>query len=178
MSERFMRTQLLYGEEAMKRFASARVAVFGVGGVGGYVVEALARSGIGALDLIDNDTVCESNINRQIIATDKTVGQYKVDAARDRVKDIAPDCVVRTHRVFFLPETEGDFPFDQFRFHMIPPFYDFIPCHESFCMHPEARKQADIRTGRAFRGSDARYPPGYSGIPRLWLFPSHEAYRR
>ena len=111
MSERFMRTQLLYGEEAMKRFASARVAVFGVGGVGGYVVEALARSGIGALDLIDNDTVCESNINRQIIATDKTVGQYKVDAARDRVKDIAPDCVVRTHRVFFLPETEDQFDF-------------------------------------------------------------------
>ena len=101
----------------MERFASSRVAVFGIGGVGGYVVEALARSGIGALDLIDNDKVCLSNINRQIIATNKTVGMYKVDVAQERIKDISPDCRVRTYKVFFLPETR-----DQFDFHD----YDYV----------------------------------------------------
>ena len=111
MSERFSRTQLLYGEDAMKYFASCRIAVFGVGGVGGYVVEALARSGIGALDLIDNDRVCLSNINRQIIATTKTVGRYKVNVAEERVKEINPDCAVRTYRMFFLPETADQFDF-------------------------------------------------------------------
>lgn len=114
MLEQFTRTQLLYGEETMEKFGSSRVAVFGVGGVGGYVVEALARSGIGALDLIDNDTVCLSNINRQIIATMKTVGQYKVDAAAERVHDINPDCVVRAYRCFFLPETKDQFDFGEY----------------------------------------------------------------
>ena len=117
MSDQFSRTQLLYGETAMKRFASCRVAVFGVGGVGGYVVEALARSGIGALDLIDNDEVCLSNINRQIIATLKTVGRDKVDVAKERIAEINPDCVVRTYKTFFLPETA-----DQFDFHE----YDYV----------------------------------------------------
>ena len=117
MLNRFSRTELLYGAENMKRFASCRIAVFGVGGVGGYVVEALARSGIGALDLIDNDTVSLTNINRQIIATDRTIGMYKVDAAAERIKDIAPDCKVRTYRTFFLPETQ-----DQFDFHE----YDYV----------------------------------------------------
>ncbi|MCR5429526.1 MAG: tRNA threonylcarbamoyladenosine dehydratase [Lachnospiraceae bacterium] len=114
MDERFSRTALLYGDEAMKRLADARVAVFGVGGVGGYVVEALARSGIGALDLIDNDKVCLSNINRQIIATTATLGQYKVDAAEARVKDIAPECTVRTYKTFFLPDTQDRFDFTEY----------------------------------------------------------------
>ena len=114
MPDQFARTKLLYGEEAMEKFRASRVAVFGVGGVGGYVVEALARSGIGALDLIDNDVVCLSNINRQIIATMKTVGQYKVDVAAERVHDINPDCVVRAHRCFFLPETQDQFDFTEY----------------------------------------------------------------
>lgn len=98
----------------MDKLAASRVAVFGVGGVGGYVVEALARSGIGALDLIDDDKVCLSNINRQIIATHKTIGQYKVDAAADRVSDISPECVVRTYKTFYLPETQDQFDFTQY----------------------------------------------------------------
>ena len=95
----------------MGKLASSRVAVFGIGGVGGYVVEALARSGIGALDLIDNDKVCLTNINRQIIATEKSIGKYKVDVAEERVHDINPDCEVRTYRTFFLPETQDQFDF-------------------------------------------------------------------
>ncbi|MDO5476746.1 MAG: tRNA threonylcarbamoyladenosine dehydratase [Eubacteriales bacterium] len=111
MADQFERTQLLYGADVMERFAAARVAVFGIGGVGGYVVEALARSGIGALDLIDKDTVSLSNLNRQIIATHRTIGQYKVDAAAERIHDIFPGCTVRTYRVFYLPETQGQFDF-------------------------------------------------------------------
>ncbi len=95
----------------MGRLKSSRVAVFGIGGVGGYVVEALARSGIGALDLIDDDKVCLTNLNRQIIATRKTLGKYKVDAAKERVLDINPECEVRTYRTFFLPETKDQFDF-------------------------------------------------------------------
>ena len=96
---------MLLGDAAMERLKNARVAIFGVGGVGGYVVEALARSGVGELDIIDNDTVALSNINRQIIALHSTVGQYKVDAAKARVLDINPECRVNAHRVFYLPET-------------------------------------------------------------------------
>ncbi len=114
MLNQFSRTQLLYGEEAMKHLASCRVAVFGIGGVGGYVVEALARSGIGALDLIDDDKVCLTNINRQIIATRKTVGSYKVDVAEERVNDISPDCKVRTYKTFYLPETQDQFNFCEY----------------------------------------------------------------
>ena len=110
----FSRTELLYGEKAIKYFATCRVAVFGIGGVGGHVVEALARSGIGALDLIDSDKVVLSNLNRQIIATRKTLGMYKVDAAAERIKDINPDCKVKTHKVFYLPETQGEFDFTQY----------------------------------------------------------------
>ena len=102
---------MLYGSEAMERLAASRVAVFGIGGVGGYVVEALARSGIGALDIIDNDKVCLSNINRQIIATQKTVGEYKVDVAKERIHDINPECEVRTYKTFFLPDTQDEFDF-------------------------------------------------------------------
>ena len=112
--EELSRTRLLLGAEAMDRLAAVRVAVFGLGGVGGYVVEALARSGVGALDLIDNDTVSLSNLNRQILATHATVGMDKTDAAAERVRVIAPDCRVRTHKTFFLPETAGEFDFTQY----------------------------------------------------------------
>ncbi len=111
MLNQFSRTQLLLGEEGMKKLAASRVAVFGIGGVGGYTVEALARSGIGALDLIDNDKICLSNINRQILATMKTVGMYKVDAAEERIADINPDCKVKTYKTFYLPSAESEFDF-------------------------------------------------------------------
>ena len=105
MLHAFSRTQMIFGEEAMKRLYGARVAVFGVGGVGGHVVEALARSGVGAIDLIDDDTVNLTNLNRQIIALRSTLGQYKVDAAKARILDVNPDCKVTAHRMFFTPET-------------------------------------------------------------------------
>lgn len=111
MSERFSRTELIFGRDAMKRLSEARVAVFGIGGVGGYAVEALARSGIGELDLIDNDTVSVSNINRQIIALESTVGMYKIDAAKARIAEINPDCKVNTFRTFFMPDTSSQFDF-------------------------------------------------------------------
>ena len=111
MLNQFSRTQLLYGKEAMDHMASCRIAVFGIGGVGGYVVEALARSGIGALDLIDDDKVCLTNINRQILATRKTVGKYKVNVAEERIKEINPDCDVRSYKTFYLPETQDQFNF-------------------------------------------------------------------
>lgn len=98
----------------MERLKNARVAVFGVGGVGGYTVEALARSGIGTLDLIDNDKVCLSNINRQIIATRKTVGMYKVDVAKERILDINPDAVVNTYKTFYMPDTKEQFNFEDY----------------------------------------------------------------
>ncbi len=105
---------MIFGETAMTRLAASRVAVFGVGGVGGHVVEALARSGVGALDLIDNDRVAPSNINRQIVAVHSTIGMLKVDAAELRVRDIAPDCKVRTYPTFFMPETADEFDFTQY----------------------------------------------------------------
>jgi len=114
MSEIFSRTELLLGKDAMERLRSARVAVFGVGGVGGYTVEALARSGVGSLDLIDNDTVSESNLNRQIIALQSTIGQYKVDVAKARIADINPECTVRAHKMFFMPDTAELLDFSEF----------------------------------------------------------------
>ena len=114
MSEQFSRTELLIGSEGIEKLQKARVAVFGVGGVGGYVVEALARSGVGTLDIIDADKVCLSNLNRQIIATHRTIGQYKVDAAKERILEINPDAVVNAHCCFYLPETAGQFDFQQY----------------------------------------------------------------
>ena len=114
MLNQFSRTQLLLGEEAMDRLKKARVAVFGVGGVGGYVCEALVRSGVGAFDLIDDDKVCLTNLNRQIIATRKTVGQYKVDVMQNRMLEINPDIDVRLYKCFFLPENAADFPFEEY----------------------------------------------------------------
>lgn len=110
----FSRTELIFGAQALKKLSQSRVAVFGIGGVGGYVVEALARSGIGILDLIDSDTVAVSNLNRQIVATTKTIGQYKVDVAAKRIADINPDCVVTGYKTFFLPETASQFDFSQY----------------------------------------------------------------
>ena len=110
----FSRTALLIGEEGVEKLKKARVAVFGVGGVGGYAVEALARSGVGALDLIDKDTVSVSNINRQIIALHSTVGRLKTEVAAERIKDVNPDICVRVHNVFYLPETAEQFDFSQY----------------------------------------------------------------
>lgn len=107
----FSRTELLLGPEAMERLKHARVAVFGIGGVGGYVVEALVRSGIGEIDIIDSDMVSVSNINRQIIATTKTIGRYKVDVMKERILDINPDCRVNVYPCFYLPDTKDDFDF-------------------------------------------------------------------
>lgn len=114
MLNQFSRTQLLLGEEGMNRLFQARVAVFGIGGVGGYTVEALARSGVGTLDLIDDDKVCLTNINRQIFATRKTVGQYKVDVARERILEINPKAVVHTYQTFYTPETAEQFDFTRY----------------------------------------------------------------
>ena len=114
MLNQFSRTQLLLGPEAMEKLQRSRVAVFGIGGVGGYAVEALVRSGIGALDLIDDDRVCLTNLNRQLHATRKTVGKYKVDVAEERVLEINPDCRVTTYKTFFLPDTRDQFDFAAF----------------------------------------------------------------
>lgn len=114
MSNAFSRTALLLGDEGMKRLAAARVAVFGVGGVGSYAVEALARSGVGALDLIDNDRVSLTNINRQLLATHETVGLPKVEVARERIAAINPACHVRTYETFYLPETADRFDFSAY----------------------------------------------------------------
>ena len=114
MPNEFARTERIFGREAMQILARSRVAVFGVGGVGGYVVEALARSGIGALDLIDSDKVSPSNLNRQILATMDTIGQYKAEAARERVLRINPQCEVTVHKVFYGPETAAQFDFSNY----------------------------------------------------------------
>lgn len=114
MLTQFSRTELLLGKEAMDKLKNSRVAVFGIGGVGGYVCEALVRSGIGAFDLIDDDKVCLTNLNRQIIATRKTVGKYKVDVMKERMLEINPDVNVRIHKCFFLPENADEFPFDEY----------------------------------------------------------------
>ena len=114
MLEQFSRTQLLIGAEGVEKLAKARVAVFGIGGVGGYVVEALARSGIGEFDLIDDDKVCLSNLNRQIIATLDTVGRYKVDVMKERILSVNPEAIVNVHQCFYLPETAGQFDFSKY----------------------------------------------------------------
>ena len=116
MMERFSRTEMLLGEQAMRSLAEARIAVFGLGGVGGYVCEALARSGVGAMDLIDHDKVSLSNLNRQILATEETVGAYKVDVAAERVHAINPDCAVRAIQTFYLPETAPQFDFASYSY--------------------------------------------------------------
>ncbi|MCI8489814.1 MAG: tRNA threonylcarbamoyladenosine dehydratase [Lachnospiraceae bacterium] len=114
MLEQFSRTELLLGTEAMERLAGAKVAVFGIGGVGGYVCEALVRSGVGAFELVDNDTVCLTNLNRQIIATRTTLGRYKTEVMKERMLAINPEAEVTVHNCFFLPEHAEDFPFAEY----------------------------------------------------------------
>ena len=114
MLNQFSRTEILFGQEAMNRLKNSRIAVFGIGGVGGYTVEALVRSGVGAIDLIDDVKVCLTNINRQIIATRKTIGKYKTDVMKERILDINPDCKVEVHKCFYLPENKDDFDFTQY----------------------------------------------------------------
>lgn len=114
MLNQFSRTSLLFGVESIEKLHNMRVAVFGIGGVGGYVCEALVRSGVGAFDLVDDDKVCLTNLNRQIIATRETVGKYKVDVMKDRILSINPKADVRIHKCFFLPENADDFPFEEY----------------------------------------------------------------
>lgn len=116
MQNQFSRTQLLLGESAINKLCQAHVAVFGIGGVGGYVVEALARSGVGIFDLVDDDKVCLTNINRQIIATMNTIGQYKVDVMKERILSINPKAIVHIHKCFFLPENAKQFDFSQYSY--------------------------------------------------------------
>jgi tRNA A37 threonylcarbamoyladenosine dehydratase len=114
MLNQFSRTQLLFGKEAMDKLADSRVAIFGIGGVGGHAAETLIRSGVGAVDLIDDDKICLTNVNRQLFATRKTVGQYKVDVAKERLEEINPDCKVTTYKMFFTPDTADNFDFSQY----------------------------------------------------------------
>lgn len=114
MADQFSRTELLVGKKAMENLHNARIAVFGIGGVGGYVVEALVRSGVQHIDLIDNDTVSLTNLNRQIIATHSSVGKYKVDIMKDRILDINPDAEVNVFKCFYLPETKDQFDFTKY----------------------------------------------------------------
>lgn len=114
MLHQFSRTELLLGKEAMEKLNNSKVAIFGIGGVGGYTAEALVRSGVGTLDLIDDDKVCLTNINRQIFATRKTVGKYKVDVAEERLHDINPDVIINTHKTFYMPDTAEQFDFSQY----------------------------------------------------------------
>lgn len=116
MLNQFSRTELLFGKRAMEVLKNARVAVFGIGGVGGYAVEALVRSGVGEVDLIDDDKVCLTNLNRQIIATRNTVGKYKVDVMKERILEINPNAIVKAHKCFFLPETREEFDFSQYSY--------------------------------------------------------------
>ena len=114
--EQFERTRMLIGNEGLNKLKKSSVAVFGIGGVGGYAVEALARSGVGTIDIIDNDTVNETNINRQIIATHKTLGRYKVDVMKERIEDINRSAIVNTHKCFFLPENSDEFDFSKYSY--------------------------------------------------------------
>lgn len=116
MLNQFSRTELLFGKEAMEILQNSRVAVFGIGGVGGYTVEALVRSGVGTIDLIDDDKVCLTNLNRQLIATRKTIGKYKVDVMKERILEINPKAVVNVHKCFFLPENKDEFDFSQYSY--------------------------------------------------------------
>ncbi|MDO4321278.1 MAG: tRNA threonylcarbamoyladenosine dehydratase [Lachnospiraceae bacterium] len=116
MLNQFSRTELLFGKEAMEILQNSRVAVFGIGGVGGYAVEAMARSGVGTIDLIDDDKVCLTNLNRQIIATRKTVGKYKVDVMKERILEINPNAEVNVHKCFYLPENKDEFDFTQYSY--------------------------------------------------------------
>lgn len=116
MLNQFSRTELLFGKEAMEKLSQSRVAIFGIGGVGGYTAEALARSGVGIFDLFDDDKVCLTNINRQIIATRKTVGKYKVEVMKERILEINPQAIVNTHQTFYTPEVADQYDFKEYNY--------------------------------------------------------------
>lgn len=116
MLNQFSRTELLFGNEAMEKLSKSRVAIFGIGGVGGFTVEALARSGVGVFDLFDDDKVCLTNVNRQIIATRKTIGKYKVDVMKERILEINPKAVVNTHQTFYTPEVADQYDFSEYTY--------------------------------------------------------------
>ena len=161
MLNQFSRTELLIGKEGMEKLKNSRVAVFGIGGVGGYTVEALVRSGVGTLDLIDDDKVCLTNINRQIYATRKTVGKYKVDVARDRILEINPDAVVNIHKTFYVPETADSFDFSHF-----------------FCFLFFSNRRHFIRRCRTSDGALSYPSAAQSSVPSAFLrlpVPSHPA---
>lgn len=139
MAERFARTEILLGKEAMNKLGRAHVAVFGIGGVGGYVVEALARSGIGRLDLIDHDKICVTNLNRQIIALSETIGRYKTDVMKERILSINPDAEVTTYQSFYLPENADDF--DLFKYTYVVDAVDTVTAKIELVMRA---KQAGI----------------------------------
>jgi len=153
ISEQFSRTEGLLGRAAMERLRNARVAVFGIGGVGGHVCEALARSGVGALDLIDSDRVAVSNMNRQIIATQDTLGQLKVLAMRDRILQINPEVRVETYPCFFLPENKDDFPFAQYDY--IVDAVDTVAAKIALVMEAEERNVPIISSMGAGNKLDA-----------------------
>lgn len=156
MGRAFERTEMLFGREAMYKLAGSRVAVFGVGGVGGFVVEGLARSGVGALDLVDHDIVDITNINRQIIATTDTVGECKVEAAARRIRSINPDCEVKTYQIFYLPETKDQFDFSEYDY-----VVDAVDTVKAKITLIEAAKEAGLR-------SSARWAPGIRSTRRLF----------
>lgn len=116
MESQFLRSEMLIGESAMQKLKESRVAVFGLGGVGSYIAEALARAGVGTLDIVDNDIICESNLNRQLYALHSTMGKFKVDVAKERILDINPNIKVNTYKTFFLPETADEFDFSEYSY--------------------------------------------------------------
>ncbi len=138
MESPFSRTELLLGKDALGRLKKSRVAVFGIGGVGGYVCEALVRSGVGALDLIDNDKVCLTNLNRQIIATVDTIGRYKTEVMKERILKINPEAQVREWQCFFLPENAGEFPFSEYDY--VVDAVDTVTAKIALVMEAQKRK--------------------------------------
>lgn len=138
MESPFSRTELLLGKDALDRLKKSRVAVFGIGGVGGYVCEALVRSGVGALDLIDNDKVCLTNLNRQIIATVDTIGRYKTEVMKERILKINPEAQVREWQCFFLPENAGEFPFSEYDY--VVDAVDTVTAKLALVMEAQKRK--------------------------------------
>ena len=156
MVDQFSRTRILLGEEKMKRLKAARVAVFGIGGVGGYAVEALARCGVGTLDLIDHDTVDLTNLNRQIYALHSSLGKYKVDVAKDRILDINPAARVNVHRTFYLPETRDRFDFSEFDY-----VVDAIDTVAGKISLAEQAKEAGVRIISAMGAGNKMDPAGF-----------------
>ena len=188
MLNQFSRTQLIFGIEAMEKLSQSCVAIFGVGGVGGYTIEALARSGVGAIDLIDDDRICLTNLNRQLLSTRDTVGQYKVDVAEKRIHSINPDCKVITHKTFYMPETKHMFDFTEYDY--IVDAIDTVKGKLELVMNAKAAGTPIISSmgagnkvnAAAFEVADIyetsvcplarvmRYEKGYSGFNRFCAF--------